>query len=69
MTASRDGEGASAAPNGEPAPALDWAAVRGRRDCQDRDDIFEWKKPGGFLHVEDRLPWLIAEHEAEEGDE
>lgn len=52
---------------------LDWAAVRkavrGRRDCQDRDDIFEWKKPGGFLFVEDRLPWLIALHEAEEGDE
>lgn len=41
-------------------------AERRKVDLEDRDDVIEWKRPGGFLHVEDRLPWLIAEHEAEE---
>ncbi len=54
---------------------MDWAAIRRAVRCgvgrcnvdpEDRYDIIEWKKPGGFLYVEDRLPWLIAEHEAEE---
>ena len=48
---------------------LDWAAIRKavrcQRDRRDRDDITEWKQEGQCLFVEDRLPWLIAEQEAE----
>lgn len=77
MSAADDGGGLqSALPSIKTGASVDWASIRRAVRCQrckvdpeDRYDIIEWKKSRGFLHVEDRLPWLIAEHEAEEGDE
>ena len=66
-----EGEGAaSAAPSVKTRATLNWTAVRKTVRCQrDHDEITEWKQEGQCLFVEDRLPWLIAEHAAEEDAE
>ena len=74
MSSENDREGAApAVPSTKARTTVDWTAVRRvvrcQRDRRDRDDIIEWKQPGECLYVEDRLPWLMREHEAEEGDE
>ena len=74
MSNPNDGEAVvPAAPSASSVPVLNWTAVRKavrcQRDRRDRDDIIEYKRPGECLFVEERLPWLVVEHEAEEGDE